>query len=133
MLAINSARVVRRSVLITLSLLLGACPSSEDSIPGDGTANKCEYKAPGTQFASCSSDSDCYSGFCDFTGNPGPYCFVPTHAARDAGHGYSCSSDADCNEVLDPETRASGIVGECRNDSIYEGCLFSCTTGGGGG
>lgn len=111
-----------------LACLLIACSDSGGSDPMGATAKKCEYKAAGTQFASCTSDSDCYSGFCDFSGNPGPYCFVPTHAARDDGHGYSCSSDADCNEVLDSDAIASGIKGECRNDDVYSGCMFNCVS-----
>ena len=116
---------------IFTSLMVGGCgdDGSYTTTDGDtGAPVQCRYKDPGTQFAPCEDDGDCFSGFCDRTGNPGPYCHLPTRIAREAGHGYDCSSDELCRSVVGSAAIASGITGECRHDSTYAGCLFNCTT-----
>jgi len=108
-----------------VSLLLGC--ATDDDEGGDGSASggdgMCVYKDPGTDWAPCESDGDCFSGFCELDGNPGPYCHIPTHVG---GQGYSCTSDDICESVLSEEASARGIIGVCRNDDIYNGCSFQC-------
>jgi len=84
---------------------------------------QCEYKEPGTTMAPCDVDADCYSGFCDETGNPGPYCFVPTSAVLGDGRAYACSSNQECADVV-PEFVASGGTAICHggDPDIYDGC-----------
>jgi hypothetical protein len=118
----------------TLASIPGCSSEEGSSMPGEtpspnGTAavtSQCKYKDRGTQFAPCKTDSDCFSGFCDKSGNPGPYCYVPTRIARDNGHGYGCSTNAECEEVA-PDVVSRGGQAECRNDSVYSGCLFICS------
>ena len=99
----------------------GDCPSSTpvSSVPQirvdscrptrpSSGAGHCSDKEPGTNYAPCDADSDCYGGFCDETGNPGPYCYPPTPTALDSGRGYTCNTDQECNDVLDADVLASG-------------------------
>ena len=121
----------RAMALVPFVLSIFGCAGDGD--PGDGASSRvaglCAAKAPGTSYASCSSDDDCYSGFCDETGSP-PFCHVRSaYDPDDQYRGYACQSDADCNTVLPPDVRASGVVGICHRDSTYDGCEFHCDPG----
>ncbi len=115
-------------------VVLAACGSvqSDAGGGGGGGGGACRDQAPRTTYASCTDDSDCYSGWCHTSGTSA-FCDAPTRAARNALHGYDCSSNADCNAVLDPDVLASGVSGICHDDATYDGCAFYCAPGGSGG
>lgn len=97
---------------------------STSAASGPGT---CEAKEAGTTMAPCTVDSDCFSDFCDETGNPGPYCFVPQTQDLAAGRGIACTTDQDCIDVA-PDLAARGATIKCHvgDPDIYDGCEFGC-------
>jgi hypothetical protein len=95
--------------------------------PTPTTSGKCAYKDPGTNYAPCKKDSDCFGGFCDSTGKPGPYCYPPTANALGADRGYTCKTDKDCNAVLPSDVAATGISGKCQGTSVNGTATLSCS------
>jgi hypothetical protein len=88
----------------------------------------CRYKDPGTHFAPCSTDSDCFSSFCDQTGKPGPYCYVAGGRHVDNLRGFTCNTDGDCNKVLSADDIKRGIYGTCFAPTSLDPkvCAFYC-------
>ncbi len=124
-------------VLLAVCLSAGACGSDEAGSGGSGGSRggaggspgaQCMYKDPGTTFAPCAKDSDCFGSFCDLTGHPGPYCHVPGSSQVAGLHGITCSADADCSRVLPADAVRRGIVGKCEGRSNLDPavCQFSC-------
>lgn len=93
-----------------------------------GTSSKCSYKEPGTNFAPCSKDSDCFGSYCDLTGKPAPYCHVPGATQVAQLHGITCKMDAECTRVLTSTAIKRGVVGKCqgRNSLDKPVCQFTC-------
>ncbi len=126
--------VMLREMAVSGVLALLPCLVSCSSEEGDEgeKVERCEYKERGTEFAPCKKDSDCYSGFCDETGNPGPYCWASSSALAQ-GRGIACSSDDDC-PLLDYAAEL-GIRGVCGGSNIAQNyCGYVCkpqTAGGG--
>lgn len=88
----------------------------------------CTPEEPHTTYASCTKDSDCYSGYCKAPGTPGPNCQPPTDTVRDQGRGYDCTSDADCAAVA-PDFVMRGGKATCytaSNTSKHSVCSFNC-------
>jgi hypothetical protein len=131
-------RIVRMSFVTLFSVVASGCSGDGNTGTSNGTTTgeQCAHTAvsghtymyePGTSMASCATDSDCFSGFCDETGNPGPYCHVPQTADLESGRGYKCHSDADC-EAVAPQLAARGATIKCHggDPDIYDGCEFGC-------
>lgn len=114
---------------LALGLCVAACGSDgEDGAGGSGgSSNQCEDHEPGTEFAPCESDADCYSGFCDETGNPGPYCWASSTALAE-GRGIACSSNEECTVPAHAAER--GVKGFCGGSNIAQNyCSFVCKPG----
>ena len=110
----------------------GAGAGGASAGAGAGGAATCQYKEPATDFAPCATDSDCYSGLCDETGNPGPYCHIPMPGDIAALRGYTCATNDDCTKVLPADAVAKGLVGRCPGGDVYVGCSFTCSAQGSG-
>lgn len=104
----------------------GDYPVTDCSAPPAGPPTEtCESGEAGANLASCKSDSDCYSAFCDSSARGMPRCDTPTREARVNGHGYDCETDQDCEEVA-PAFVGRGGVAACQNSSTQSGCAFTC-------
>ena len=115
----------RLTLCISLGVALLGCGSSESDSEGGASSEpkQCEPHEPGTEFAPCETDADCYSGFCDETGNPGPYCWASSSAVA-AGRGMACSSNEDC---VVPNDAAPGVKGFCGGSNIADHfCSYVC-------
>ncbi len=115
--------------LVSAVAFLAAC-SSDPSSNGGSSSNSCVYKEPGTDFAPCKSDGDCFSGWCNASCHPGACCENPNTTAIKAGRGYSCTSDADCKSVASAYLKKQGASAACHYDSlnmVSNGCTFSCS------
>lgn len=93
--------------------------------PAGPPSDMCEAGEAGANLASCKSDSDCYSAFCDTSARSGPRCETPTREARVDGHGYDCQGNEDCEEVA-PAFVGRGGSATCQNSSTQSGCAFTC-------
>jgi len=83
---------------------------------------------PGTTFASCESDGDCFGGYCNDSCNPGPCCAAATDSVRDAGRSYDCATDTECEGIV-PEFVERGGHARCytaSNLSTHSVCVFDC-------
>jgi hypothetical protein len=109
----------------------GSSSSSGSSGTSGATSSQCQYKDPGTTFAPCSKDSDCFGSYCDLTGKPGPYCHVPGSTQVSNLHGITCKTDDECTRVLSSEAVSRGIVGKCQGRSNLDPavCQYSCKFG----
>jgi len=116
------ARLFIVAVLALSTLSVMSCSSGDD---GDGDGEKqCMAKERGIEFAPCKKDSDCYSEFCDETGNPEPYCWASSSALA-SGRGIACSENADCPVPADAAAR--GIKGWCGGSNIAQNyCSYTC-------
>lgn len=102
----------------------GGASSAEPNATGSDATNTCKEKEPGTEFAPCTTDSDCFSGFCDESGKPGPYCWASARAVN-AGRGIACSSAPDC--PLPASAAARGIRAGCGGSNIATNfCSYYC-------
>ncbi len=114
---------------VTLVVALSLGCSSETSSGTTTSSKQCQYKEPGTTFAPCSKDSDCFGSYCDMTGKPSPYCHVPGVNQVAALHGIRCSNDSECASVLPPDAVQRGIVGKCQGRSNLDPavCQYTCS------
>ena len=98
----------------------------------------CKQGERATDFASCTSDDECFSGNCCKRGMAGcgkqgdypGYCVHPNTTAYKSGHGYSCDTDADCAAVA-PDFIARGGRAHCYKDNVNDvpnGCGFDCSS-----
>jgi hypothetical protein len=94
-------------------------------------------EAKATDFASCTTDDNCYSGYCCKLGESGcgrqgndpGYCTHPNTSAIKSGRGYTCHTDDDCAKVAG-DFLANGGYAHCIYDAvnaISNGCSFNCT------
>lgn len=104
----------------------GDYPVADCSVePAGPPSEGCSAAESGANLASCDSDSDCYSAFCDTSARPLPICDTPTREARVNGHGYDCETDQDCEQAAPTFVERGGLA-RCRSDNTHFGCAFSC-------
>ena len=115
-----------------------AAKTPSDDAAKSQSAATCKQGERATDFASCTSDDECFSGYCCKRGvygcgkqgdYPG-YCIHPSTTAYKAGHGYSCETTADC-EAVAPDFIARGGTARCYKDNLNDvpnGCGFDCSS-----
>ncbi len=111
--------------IVLLFLLQASCGGDADDASGSETiADRCVDREPGTDYAPCRSDNDCYSGFCKQSCTPGPCCIM---------QGPGCKSHKECEERAPDFIRRGGSAhcyGTCGSAICsFTGCGFTC--GGG--
>jgi hypothetical protein len=125
---------------MVLALMTGCSSGGANGAEANGAeanGGMCQYTVtPHIDFSSCTSDNECFSGYCCISGKLGcgrqgtfpGYCTHPTTSAFNAGHGYSCKTDQDCIDIQ-PDLVATGVTPKCHYDSINgvsNGCSFDC-------
>jgi hypothetical protein len=124
-------------VLAHTAACTAGSPGGDDDNASNASA-QCQMGERATDYASCTSDDQCYSGYCCIAGvlgcgrqgNYPGYCTHPNTSAFEAGHGYSCDSDADCAKVVPDDFIQRGGGAHCYKDNVNNvsnGCGFNCT------